>query len=62
MFIRISESHMRHHRASLLGQPTHIQHRTGLARDMRCHGQYLPDGDHTGAADSSDKYAKRLRE
>ena len=49
--------HVRHHRAVLLRQARHVEHRDALAFEVRRHAEDLADGDDAGAADAGDEDA-----
>ena len=58
----LGHAYVRHHRAALLGQAAHVQHRTGPAFDVRRHGDDLADGNHARAAHAGDHDAVGLRQ
>ena len=55
----VGDTHVAHHRAVLLREPGHVEHRDALALDMRRHTQELADRDDAGAADAGHENAVR---
>ena len=54
------DAHVARHRAVLLGEAGHVEHRAALALEVRRHAEQRADGDHAAAADAGDQHVPGL--